>query len=328
MKKLILILILLMVGQVGATGDGSSTESKLRAPSVTVNTARDSALWVFGFPETNYYDSLWSYPIADTPGTILEIPSSAFDLDSIGEHSVLIFTYISGAIAETIDGQWNHKAATPDVNIASADNGVFDSLTFEDSSHTANKFHTDFYAKWVQNGEVVIRDTTDTGKTIAVKEDSLIYQGSASSLDSTLISNLLHRIVWGTAVGSGSDSSTIAQRDVSPDFDNIIGTLDAAEIGAAAFAVAKFAQDWFDSVIIAIDARAAIGDTNKEPLYNIWHGEIMTEARALHHLHLGVEKLEPCQHCYLPRKTEPAIEFFGKQKIIVENFFKNCSYLC
>ena len=61
-----------------------------------------------------------------------------------------------------------------------------------------------------------------------------------------------------------------------------------------------------------------IGDTNKEPLYNIWHGEIMTEARALHHLHLGVEKLEPCQHCYLPRKTEPAIEFFGKQKIIVE----------
>lgn len=37
---------------------------------------------------------------------------------------------------------------------------------------------------------------------------------SASALDSTILSNILHRIVWGTAVGSGSDSSTAAQRDI------------------------------------------------------------------------------------------------------------------
>lgn len=33
--------------------------------------------------------------------------------------------------------------------------------------------------------------------------------------DSTTLSNMLHRIVWGTAKGSGSDSSTIAQRDAT-----------------------------------------------------------------------------------------------------------------
>lgn len=38
---------------------------------------------------------------------------------------------------------------------------------------------------------------------------------AGSGIDSTILSNILHRVVWGTAVGSGSDSSTIAERDAT-----------------------------------------------------------------------------------------------------------------
>ena len=38
--------------------------------------------------------------------------------------------------------------------------------------------------------------------------------GASSGVDSTKLSNILHRVVWGTPVGSGDDSSTLAERDV------------------------------------------------------------------------------------------------------------------
>lgn len=38
--------------------------------------------------------------------------------------------------------------------------------------------------------------------------------GAAGSLDSTALSNILHRIVWGTSKAAGTDSSTTAERDV------------------------------------------------------------------------------------------------------------------
>ena len=197
MKKLILISILFVAPQVHAIGNGWSTEGLSVAPKVTLNAPRDSAMWIFGFPETNYYDTVWAFPIAGATNKILQIPSANFDLDSIGPHDGLIFTYDGAAVAESIDFLWDHRAAEPPVTI-----------------------------------------------------------------DSTFFSNNLHRIVWGTARGSGSDSSTISERDASPDFNNIIGTLDAGEIGTAAFELSKFVSAYFDSLLAIANARSIIGDTS------------------------------------------------------------------
>ncbi len=63
-----------------------------------------------------------------------------------------------------------------------------------------------------------------------------------------------------------------------------------------------------------------LGDANKESLYEVWHGEKLTEARRVHEQCRGVEFLEPCRHCYLPRKTQPVIETIGGKKIVIENY--------
>jgi MoaA/NifB/PqqE/SkfB family radical SAM enzyme len=63
-----------------------------------------------------------------------------------------------------------------------------------------------------------------------------------------------------------------------------------------------------------------VGDANKESLYDIWNGKIMTEAREAHREKKGVELLEPCRHCYLPRKTQPVIENIGDREIIIDKY--------
>jgi organic radical activating enzyme len=61
-----------------------------------------------------------------------------------------------------------------------------------------------------------------------------------------------------------------------------------------------------------------VGDTNKETLYDIWNGEKLKAARHYHRAHRGIEFLEPCRHCYLPRKTQPVVENIGKKEIVIE----------
>lgn len=63
-----------------------------------------------------------------------------------------------------------------------------------------------------------------------------------------------------------------------------------------------------------------IGDANNESLYDIWHGEKITGAREIHKRYKGVELLEPCKHCYLPRKTQPVIEAIGDRKIVIDKY--------
>ncbi|MBM4133151.1 MAG: radical SAM protein [Nitrospira sp.] len=61
-----------------------------------------------------------------------------------------------------------------------------------------------------------------------------------------------------------------------------------------------------------------LGDANHESLYEVWHGPKMEEARAVHRRHQGVASLEPCKHCYLPRKTQRVIERMGDAYIPVD----------
>jgi organic radical activating enzyme len=47
-----------------------------------------------------------------------------------------------------------------------------------------------------------------------------------------------------------------------------------------------------------------IGDLNNETVYQVWHGKKLKKARESHLKHLGVKEIDPCKHCFYPRKTE------------------------
>lgn len=61
-----------------------------------------------------------------------------------------------------------------------------------------------------------------------------------------------------------------------------------------------------------------LGDANTDSLYAVWHGPKLREARAIHRRHRGVAELEPCRHCYLPRKTQRVLERMGDAYIPIE----------
>ena len=65
-----------------------------------------------------------------------------------------------------------------------------------------------------------------------------------------------------------------------------------------------------------------IGDVTKQTIKEVWHGERMTEARKIHIEKMGVQKLEPCKHCYYPRKTIPQTELVGERVITIPNYTK------
>lgn len=65
-----------------------------------------------------------------------------------------------------------------------------------------------------------------------------------------------------------------------------------------------------------------LGDANTDSLHEVWQGSRMEEARAIHRQHRGVELLEPCRHCYLPRKTQRVMEKMGDAYIPVEKLIK------
>lgn len=63
-----------------------------------------------------------------------------------------------------------------------------------------------------------------------------------------------------------------------------------------------------------------LGDANTDSLYDIWHGEKLTRAREYHRNHIGVEKLEACRHCFLPRVTQPVVEHIGDRSIVIDKY--------
>ncbi len=63
-----------------------------------------------------------------------------------------------------------------------------------------------------------------------------------------------------------------------------------------------------------------IGDTNKQTLYEIWHGESLQEAREIHKRYMGIKMLEPCKECYLPRKTALKKVTARKRMLMIEEY--------
>lgn len=63
-----------------------------------------------------------------------------------------------------------------------------------------------------------------------------------------------------------------------------------------------------------------VGDANSESIHQIWHGQPLTEAREHHRNLQGCNKIVPCQHCYLPRKTEPTQIRMGDTTHTIDNY--------
>ena len=84
-------------------------------------------------------------------------------------------------------------------------------------------------------------------------------QGGAANVDSAMISRLLHRIVWGTTKATGSDSSTLAERDVT--VASFIAALDSANFELEAFRGPHFSDSYWDSLANRSDSGATGTDT-------------------------------------------------------------------
>ena len=63
-----------------------------------------------------------------------------------------------------------------------------------------------------------------------------------------------------------------------------------------------------------------LGNVRDESLYNIWHGERLNKAREIHIKHLGVKEIEPCKHCYLPRKMESDTANLGNHFVKIDKY--------
>jgi radical SAM protein with 4Fe4S-binding SPASM domain len=63
-----------------------------------------------------------------------------------------------------------------------------------------------------------------------------------------------------------------------------------------------------------------LGDVNNESLFDIWHGKKLTKAREIHIKHLGTKEIEPCKHCYLPRKMEHETADLGDRFIKIDKY--------
>jgi radical SAM protein with 4Fe4S-binding SPASM domain len=63
-----------------------------------------------------------------------------------------------------------------------------------------------------------------------------------------------------------------------------------------------------------------LGDVNNESLFDIWHGEKLTNAREIHIKHMGTKEIEPCKHCYLPRKMDSDTADLGDRLIKIDKY--------
>jgi len=63
-----------------------------------------------------------------------------------------------------------------------------------------------------------------------------------------------------------------------------------------------------------------VGDSKTQSIFDIWHGKQLHDAREIHLKHLGVDKINACKHCYLPRKTERENTKLDNRLINIDNY--------
>ena len=63
-----------------------------------------------------------------------------------------------------------------------------------------------------------------------------------------------------------------------------------------------------------------LGNVQDESVFDIWHGEKLNKAREIHLKHMGTKEIEPCKHCYLPRKMEGEKVSLGDRLIDIDKY--------
>jgi radical SAM protein with 4Fe4S-binding SPASM domain len=63
-----------------------------------------------------------------------------------------------------------------------------------------------------------------------------------------------------------------------------------------------------------------LGNVQDESVFDIWHGEKLNKAREIHLKHMGTKEIEPCKHCYLPRKMEGDKVHLGDRLIDIDKY--------
>jgi MoaA/NifB/PqqE/SkfB family radical SAM enzyme len=68
-------------------------------------------------------------------------------------------------------------------------------------------------------------------------------------------------------------------------------------------------------------SRMVIGNSDKQSIYDIWHGEALRKIRKIHAHPGGFRKYPVCKHCYLPRKVQEEDHFLSDgRKFTVMNY--------
>lgn len=109
MKKFFYLIWIVLFSpcSVWAVGSGESIEGDSSSVTITLNNARDSVWLRFASPDDNFYDSVKAVPLTGTSHKILIAPY--LNLDSIGGHLIVAFTFTGDAVAETVVGTWLHE---------------------------------------------------------------------------------------------------------------------------------------------------------------------------------------------------------------------------
>ena len=63
-----------------------------------------------------------------------------------------------------------------------------------------------------------------------------------------------------------------------------------------------------------------LGDVNNESLFDVCHGKILTKAREIQIKHSGTKEIQPCKHCYMPRKMESSTSKLGDRFIKIDKY--------
>lgn len=129
MKRMLLLVgfLLFFCSPASASNFSMSKKGESLCATYTHISAIDSAHIVFAYPDTtNWYDSLFCYPVAW--GSSMIMVGCGVKLDSIGTHIVKVRYYAGGSIAGHVGGGWFHDDDV--VTVAGAGSDTFDIYVF------------------------------------------------------------------------------------------------------------------------------------------------------------------------------------------------------
>lgn len=63
-----------------------------------------------------------------------------------------------------------------------------------------------------------------------------------------------------------------------------------------------------------------VGDANLETIYEVWHGQRMTDIRRMHVENTACDELNPCAQCYLPLQTYDEVVRVEDRTVVAEKY--------